>query len=346
MNFAIDSNYYSKGYRVQLFPTETQKQFIIRCIELSRYLYNWAIDMEKEQLRLYNEGETEKSFLSVYDLGYKFTKLRQENDFLKEVPRASIENSLNRVEYAFKMYMKKQCNYPRYKSKKNKETYSYQTRGDRMFFEDNLLRIEGLPRNEFIKTRFHSGWNKYSDVKFYCPVIKIDKVGNYWISFNIITEVNTTYFEDNNIQKMDRIIGIDLNNKKRFVLSTGQIYYGPDISKELEKLNKLQRKCSKDIRRNLERTNPDAEQSNRSKKRRIKLNKQYKRIHNIEENFMLQQKNGLHIIDFEGEIPGAAPKDCGNWSMQDLSAAKAEARKYLEEVLRDIRPENLNYPEE
>lgn len=36
------------------------------------------------------------------------------------------------------------------------------------------------------------------------------------------------------------------------------------------------------------------------------------------------------IADFEGEIPGATPKECGNCSDMDLPAAKERAKKYLE----------------
>lgn len=51
------------------------------------------------------------------------------------------------------------------------------------------------------------------------------------------------------------------------------------------------------------------------------------------------------VADFEGEVPGAAPMDCGNWLLHDLPMARLEARKYLEEVLLCIAPENLRYPQ-
>lgn len=50
------------------------------------------------------------------------------------------------------------------------------------------------------------------------------------------------------------------------------------------------------------------------------------------------------IRDFEGDIPGATPKDCGNYSFMDLAAAKAAAGIYLDEVLANPAPQNLNYP--
>ncbi len=51
------------------------------------------------------------------------------------------------------------------------------------------------------------------------------------------------------------------------------------------------------------------------------------------------------VADYDSEIPGAAPKDCGNYLLHDLPMARWEARKYLTEVLEHITPENLNYPE-
>lgn len=51
------------------------------------------------------------------------------------------------------------------------------------------------------------------------------------------------------------------------------------------------------------------------------------------------------IIDFEGEIPGASPRDCGNYLDMNLSMAAYYARKYKREVLENITPDRLNYPD-
>ncbi len=51
------------------------------------------------------------------------------------------------------------------------------------------------------------------------------------------------------------------------------------------------------------------------------------------------------IADFEGEVPGATPRDCGNYSFMDLPAAKEAARRYLEEVLLPITPAQMAYPD-
>lgn len=51
------------------------------------------------------------------------------------------------------------------------------------------------------------------------------------------------------------------------------------------------------------------------------------------------------IAGFEGEVPGAAAKDCGNYLDMNLPMAKYIADKFLHEVLENISDERLIYPE-
>lgn len=50
------------------------------------------------------------------------------------------------------------------------------------------------------------------------------------------------------------------------------------------------------------------------------------------------------IRDFEGDIPGATPENCGNYSDMNLSLAKEYAKSFFDEILYHIKDENLNYP--
>ena len=50
------------------------------------------------------------------------------------------------------------------------------------------------------------------------------------------------------------------------------------------------------------------------------------------------------ISDYEGEIPGASPRDCGNYLDLNHGMAKYLADRYLK-VLRNITPDRLVYPE-
>ena len=48
------------------------------------------------------------------------------------------------------------------------------------------------------------------------------------------------------------------------------------------------------------------------------------------------------ILNYEGEIPGAAPAECGNYSEQNLNMAKYYIGKYKESLIKDGR---FTYPE-
>lgn len=50
------------------------------------------------------------------------------------------------------------------------------------------------------------------------------------------------------------------------------------------------------------------------------------------------------VANYDGVVPGTEPQDCGNYLLHDLPMARYEARQYLK-VLKNIKPENLNYPE-
>ena len=51
------------------------------------------------------------------------------------------------------------------------------------------------------------------------------------------------------------------------------------------------------------------------------------------------------IRDFQDEVPGASPKDCGNYLDMNLSMARFLANRYLEQVLYQIDDSRLIYPQ-
>jgi S-ribosylhomocysteine lyase len=50
------------------------------------------------------------------------------------------------------------------------------------------------------------------------------------------------------------------------------------------------------------------------------------------------------ISEYEGDVPGASAKDCGNYLDMNLPMARYVAKKYLNEVLLNVNEETLNYP--
>ena len=58
----------------------------------------------------------------------------------------------------------------------------------------------------------------------------------------------------------------------------------------------------------------------------------------------LLQELYTFMQDFNGAIPGQSAMDCGNYLDMNLPMAKYLSRKFLSEVLVDIKEQNLVYP--
>ena len=50
-----------------------------------------------------------------------------------------------------------------------------------------------------------------------------------------------------------------------------------------------------------------------------------------------------YMAQFEGDVPGASAKECGNYLDMNLPMAKWIAGKYLDEVLNGLTPDRLTY---
>ena len=67
--------------------------------------------------------------------------------------------------------------------------------------------------------------------------------------------------------------------------------------------------------------------------------------HSSEEILPLMIEMFEFIRDYRGEVPGASPKDCGNYLDMNLGMANYLAKRFLDQVLYHITPDRLVYPE-
>lgn len=65
--------------------------------------------------------------------------------------------------------------------------------------------------------------------------------------------------------------------------------------------------------------------------------------HTSEEIVPLLREMYEFMSRFEGDVPGASAKECGNYLDMNLPMAKYVAGKYLDEVLNGITPDRLKY---
>lgn len=279
-----------RRYKYKIYPTEEQKSQIDKFINLYRYVYNWAINLEKDSYELYKQNLTDKSFYSFFDLCEKFKEFRDQpgNEWLKEIPNTTARLVLRDAVQAYKSFFNKTNRFPKFKSKKKSSKF-FKTRNDRFRILDDKIKIKGVDTNIDLHfdCNFNSGGIKNPLIKFIQPSISKDSFGNYWASFSIEEESKVLETE-----KTD-VIGIDLGVMQTFTLSTGEIFNQPKekLDKLDHKLRKQQRHVTRDINRRLEESAhtktkyEDIPKSKRAIKRENRLRKIYKKIHNIKDTY-------------------------------------------------------------
>ena len=218
-----------RGFKIKIYPTEDQKALIDRHIELFRYVYNWGLS---RSIEYYAEN---KEYIGISKLYDELSKIRNENEWLQEIPLHSARIALNHLDNAYCNFFSYNKGFPKYKSKKySSKTVHYRNESYAFNIDKNSVRIPGFPRNERILCKSH---NIPIDAKFYNCTIKFDGI-NYWLSVNI--EIETP--EVQSYELTGESLGIDLGIRKFAHLSNGKIYRSPKILKTLTKRQSNQQK--------------------------------------------------------------------------------------------------------
>lgn len=247
-----------KSYKLRIYPNKKQQELIEKTFGCVRFIYNYYLD---KKINLYKE---EKKSMSFYDCSKDLTSLKQELEWLKEVDKFSLQNSLRNLDIAYKSFFRNGHGYPKFKSKKH-STMSYRTN-----FSNNNIELKErhikLPKLGIVKFR-----DKFiPNGRILNATISKSQSGKYFVSLcytNAVVEKP---------QKTGIAIGIDLGLKEFCITSNGDKVANPKyLSKALEKLIKLQRELARKTRG-----------SSSWNKARIKLAKQHEKVCNQRKDFL------------------------------------------------------------
>ncbi len=227
-----------KAYKFRLYPTNDQRGFINRTLGCKRFVYNYYLNYLKD-----NNG------INRFDLHKDLPKLKEENEFLKEVDSTVLCSAVDDLCKAFNDYYAKRKGYPKFKSKFSKQSYRtscvrsrYKEKEYSNIEVDLLTRNIKLPKLGKVKIRGFRNEERIEG-KIVNATISRDATNKYYVS--VLVE------EDIIIEKIipTTIVGIDLGIKDLVVTSDG-IKYGNDkvLMKFEKRLKRLQRKLSRQVK--------------------------------------------------------------------------------------------------
>ncbi|MDY6276562.1 MAG: IS200/IS605 family element RNA-guided endonuclease TnpB [Bacilli bacterium] len=251
-----------KAYKYRIYPNKLQREYFAKVFGCVRFFYNKSLSDMNE---LY---KSKRIFKNITPASYK-----EDYPFLKEVDSLALCNAQTNRNMAFKSFFKKLKAFPKYKSKRNEQSYTTNNQGSVKFSTND--RYISIPKCSRIRIKKHRDF--YGVIKS----ITVSKTtdGKYYISLLVEEE------ETKSINLMDNVIGLDLGIKDLIVDSNGNKYRNPKyLSKSLKKLAKEQRKLS-----HMEKG------SNNRNKQRIKVARIHRYINNQRNDYL--HKLSKKIID-------------------------------------------------
>ena len=220
-----------KAYKFRLYPTDDQKILINKTLGCKRFVYNHYLNYLKD-----NNG------INRFDLHKDLPKLKEENEFLKEVDSTVLRSAIDDLCKAFNNYYSKRKGYPKFKNRFSRQSYRTNcirsTKKEKEYSNlevDLLTRNIKLPKLGRVKIRGFRTKDKI-DGKILNATISKETTNKYYVS--VLVE------EDLLIEKVTptNIVGIDLGIKDLVVTSDGVKYVNEKVLMKYEKrLKRLQK---------------------------------------------------------------------------------------------------------
>lgn len=276
-----------KTYKIEIKPTEEQRNKINQTIGVCRFIYNFYISKNEE---IY--GRTKK-FMSANNfskwLNNEFLPSNPTYSWIKNVSSKSIKQSIYNAEKAFKRFFKKQSKFPKYKKKSNTSVKMYLPKNNKTDWTIERHRVK-IPTLGFVRLKEFG----------YIPInskVKSGTVGKiadrYFVSILVDECVENVKYN-----KSQEGIGIDLGIKDFAICSNDKIYKNINKITKVKKLEKKLKRESRSLSRKLEnnKKNKEVKTANYSaniNKNKLRIQRLHMKLKNIRQEYVRWCVNSL-----------------------------------------------------
>lgn len=255
-----------KAYKYRIYPNMKQEEQIQKTFGCCRFVYNQTLAFRKEKY-----DKEKESMNKVTCNNYVNQVLKKEYEWLKEVDKFALTNSVYNMDSAYQKFFKEHSGYPKFKSKHNyykSYTTNFTNDNIEVSFVNNKIK---LPKLKWVKSKVHREF--VGKIKS-ATILQVPS-GKYFVSVLVETEHIPMEFTE-------CCVGFDLGIKDLLITSDGEKFNNIRTTKKYEnKLTKEQRKLSH-----------KKKGSNNWDKQRIKVARIHEKIHNT-------RIDNLHKISHE-----------------------------------------------
>ena len=211
-----------RAYKYRIYPNREQRNFFAKTFGCVRLFYNMSLD---DMIKIYKE---KKEYKDITPASYK-----EQFPFFKDVDSLALSNAQLNRNKAFKAFFRKQNKFPKYKTKRNKQSYSTNNQNGTVYLSEDYKYIS-LPKIKNVRIKMH---RKFKGVIKTVTVSK-ECDNTYYVSILVEENIEPK-------SKTNKSVGIDLGIKSYIVDSDSNKINNPKyLSKSLVRLEVEQRKLS------------------------------------------------------------------------------------------------------
>jgi putative transposase len=269
----------NKAYKFRIYPNKEQQTFLNKSFGCARFIWNRILDDNQKN---YEKGNKFKiNTPKVY---------KEEFEWLKEADSLALTGVWMNLKNAFDIaFKRKDRGFPKFKSKKNKQSYRTNNLSNNIKLNEEEGRLKIPKLKTELKIKNHRRIKKDSKIK--SATLSKSRSGKYYASILVEYEVEKKPFKDRMKVSSNEVKALDFSLKNFYVDNENRKPMFPmsKIDSLMKKLQKEHRKLSKKIKG-----------SNNREKQRLRLARVYERIHNIKKDFI--EKESFKLANSNHEV--------------------------------------------
>lgn len=272
-----------RAYKIELNPTEQQKQKINQSIGICRWLYNTYLSKNKQLYEDYKNNLIPKSdaFMSANSFDKYINnelKILEEYKWINACGSKARKKAICNAETAYKRFFKGVSSFPKFKKKNKSNVGLYFPKNSKTDWVINRHRVK-IPTLGFTRVK------EFGYIPTFSKVISgtiTEKNGRYYVS--VLCEVEV----EQNLKPKTQAIGIDLGIKDFAVCSNGMVFKNINKTRAIKKLEKKLKREQRKLSRKyeiLKKRGGTATRQNISKQK-LKIARLHERLANIRADYI------------------------------------------------------------
>ena len=221
------------SYKFRIYPNLIQEKLIQRTFGCCRFVYNYFLAVRKDAYA------SERKTVGMVECSRRLTVLKQNLEWLGEVDRSALTQSLRTLDAAYKNFFLrvkqgKKPRYPKFKSKRDhRKSYKTQCINANIKVFDNAVQLPKLGKVKCCVSKKVNG-------RILSATVSQNPSGKYFVSL-CCTDVEIAP-----LPPTGKAVGLDMGLKDFAVSSNGTTYPNPKyLAKSQRKLAKIQRRLSR-----------------------------------------------------------------------------------------------------